>query len=120
MNKNLESLFQNFRQSNSRAPIPYTSSLEDSPLNYDPTRDGKKGHKKISIVGCGQVGMATAYAFLNQGLAGAISLIDMNREKLEGEAKDLQQGSAFFQHTRIMASDEYVSQTLGVLWWKWK
>ncbi|KAL3922310.1 MAG: hypothetical protein SGILL_002274 [Bacillariaceae sp.] len=107
IDNSLESLFEGFRQSNSRAPIPYTSSLSDSPPNYDPARNTKSGHKKVTIVGCGQVGMATAYAFLNQGLAGTISLIDMNREKLEGEAKDLEQGSAFFQHTRILASDEY-------------
>jgi malate/lactate dehydrogenase len=47
---------------------------------------------------------------LNQVIAGTIALVDMNKEKLEGEAKDLQQGSAFHQHVRILASNEYVSK----------
>ncbi|KAL3916455.1 MAG: hypothetical protein SGILL_005169 [Bacillariaceae sp.] len=103
-----DSHFRSFGEAHSRTPIPYTSSLEgNSQLNYDPDLPRSGTHKKVSIVGCGQVGMATAYAVLNQGLAGTISLIDMNRSKLEGEAKDLEQGSAFFQHTRILASDEY-------------
>lgn len=46
---------------------------------------------------------------LNQVTAGTIALVDMNKEKLFGEAKDLEQGSAFHQHVRILASDEYVS-----------
>lgn len=70
---------------------------------------GNVGHKKITVVGCGQVGMAIAFSLLNQAVAGSIALVDMNRGKLEGEAKDLEQGSAFHQHTRILASDEYVS-----------
>jgi L-lactate dehydrogenase len=77
-----------------------------SPLNQE---IGKIGHKKVTVVGCGQVGMAIAYSMLNQVIAGTIALVDMNRDKLEGEAKDLEQGSAFHQHIRILASDEYVS-----------
>jgi lactate/malate dehydrogenase, NAD binding domain len=102
--------FNNLRLTHSRAPIPYSSQLEESsvPLNYDPSHQGHLGHKKVTIVGCGQVGMATAYALLNQASAGTIALIDTNRERLEGEAKDLEQGSAFHQHIRILASDEYV------------
>lgn len=83
--------------------------MEGGPLNYNAAERGHLGHKKVTVVGCGQVGMATAYAFLNQASVGTIALIDSNREKLEGEAKDLEQGSAFHQHTRILASDEYVS-----------
>ena len=53
--------------------------------------------------------MAIAYSMLNQVTAGTIALVDMNKDKLEGEAKDLEQGSAFHQYVRILASDEYVS-----------
>jgi malate/lactate dehydrogenase len=42
--------------------------------------------------------MAIAYSMLNQVTAGTIALVDMNKDKLEGEAKDLEQGSAFHQH----------------------
>jgi L-lactate dehydrogenase len=102
--KNLfDTHFEKLRMSHSVEPIPYSNDLELTPKNTVHTL----GHKKVTIVGCGQVGMATAYAFLNQATAGTIALIDMNREKLVGEAKDLEQGSAFHQHIRILASDEY-------------
>lgn len=52
--------------------------------------------------------MAIAFSLLNQTIAGTIALVDRNRDKLEGEAKDLEQGSAFHQHVRILASDDYV------------
>lgn len=96
------------RLNHSFEPIPYTSELEISPLNVEV---GGLGHKKVTVVGCGQVGMAIAYSVLNQQTAGTIALVDMNREKLEGEAKDLEQGSAFHQQVRILASDEYVSSS---------
>lgn len=74
------------------------------PLNDPP---GNKGHKKVSIIGCGQVGMAIAYSILNQMSAGTIALVDKNTEKLVGEAKDLEQGSGFHDNVRVVASDSY-------------
>jgi L-lactate dehydrogenase len=47
------------------------------------------------------------FAILNQVTAGTIALVDMNAEKLDGEAKDLAQGSAFHQHVRIEAGSDY-------------
>jgi len=48
---------------------------------------------------------------LNQTTAGTIALVDQNATKLDGEAKDLEQGSAFHQNVRVLASDTYaVSQ----------
>ena len=98
------------RLQHSVEPIPYTDGFELTPVNL-PT--DKLGHKKVTIVGCGQVGMAIAYSMLNQVIAGTIALVDVNKEKLEGEAKDLEQGSAFHQYVRILASDEYVSMKCG-------
>eukprot|EP00978_Attheya_sp_CCMP212_P004505 scaffold9801_cov51-Attheya_sp.AAC.2 len=67
------------------------------------------GHvKKISIVGCGQVGLGAAFAILNQGVADCLALTDVNGERLEGEIKDLRQGSAFYGHrARIEGSTDY-------------
>jgi hypothetical protein len=59
--------------------------------------------------------MAIAYAILNQVGAGTIALVDRNAEKLEGEANDLAQGSAFHQNVRIEASDSYVSIHVSTL-----
>ena len=86
-------------------PIPYTSDIPITPLNDSPS--DKIEHKKVTIVGCGQVGMAIGYAILNQTTAGTIALIDMNEERLLGEAKDLQQGSGFHDNVRIMAGSTY-------------
>ena len=112
---------QKFRLAHSLDPIPYTGTLEVTPVNdystnrssssSSPSSSSPLGHKKVTIVGCGHSGMATAYAMLNQGTAGTIALVDTDTEKLSGEAKDLEQGSAFHQHVRILASDEYVSFT---------
>mmetsp|Transcript_7601 Transcript_7601/g.18302 ORF Transcript_7601/g.18302 Transcript_7601/m.18302 type:complete len:141 (+) Transcript_7601:1316-1738(+) len=96
---------EHLRLAHSLEPIPFSRDIEISPVN----QNGDLGHKKFSVVGCGQVGMAIAYSVLNQQSAGTLALVDMNREKLEGEAKDLEQGSAFHQQVRILASDEYVS-----------
>jgi hypothetical protein len=46
------------------------------------------------------------YAILNQVTAGTIALVDMNADKLDGEAKDLAQGSAFHQRIRIEADTD--------------
>lgn len=100
---------RHLRLDHSVEPIPFTGGIELTPENVS---NEKLGHKKVTVVGCGQVGMAIAYSMLNQVTAGTIALVDMNKAKLEGEAKDLEQGSAFHQHVRILASDEYVSVLL--------
>lgn len=88
-----------------RDPIPYQDNLPSSTSSTTSSR--LLGHKKVSVIGCGQVGMATAYAMLNQTVAGSIALVDPSEEKLLGEAKDLEQGSAFHQNVRIEASTDY-------------
>ena len=45
---------------------------------------------KIVLVGCGNVGMAYAYSLLNQSIGvDELVLVDINKEKVEGEAMDL-------------------------------
>lgn len=45
---------------------------------------------KIVVIGCGNVGMSYAYALLNQQTyADELILIDINKQKIEGEAMDL-------------------------------
>ena len=44
---------------------------------------------------------------LNQVTAGTIALVDVDASKLDGEAKDLAQGSAFHQNVRILADSDY-------------
>ena len=48
---------------------------------------------KVVIIGCGNVGMSYAYSLLNQKTSvNELVLIDVNKEKTEGEAMDLNHG----------------------------
>jgi len=60
---------------------------------------------KIVVVGAGFVGTAFAYSLLIRGLASQIAIIDVNRERAEGEVMDLNHGMAFAQPVRIWAGD---------------
>jgi L-lactate dehydrogenase len=47
-------------------------------------------NNKVVVIGCGNVGMSYAYALLNQGSrVDELVLIDVNKEKIIGEAEDL-------------------------------
>ncbi|MCV5791698.1 hypothetical protein OFN52_32095, partial [Escherichia coli] len=45
---------------------------------------------RIVIIGCGHVGSTSAYALMTGGVAREIVLIDLDRQRAEGEAMDLQ------------------------------
>ena len=60
---------------------------------------------KIVIVGAGSVGTTFAYSLLIRGLASQIAIIDVNRERAEGEVMDLNHGMPFAQPVRIWAGD---------------
>lgn len=60
---------------------------------------------KISIIGAGFVGSTTAFALMNHNIASEIVIVDINKEKAEGEAMDLEQGRVFVSPVRIIAGD---------------
>jgi L-lactate dehydrogenase len=60
---------------------------------------------KIVIVGAGQVGSTFAYSLLLSGLVGQIVLLDVDRERVEGEAMDLNHGVPLSNTVRIWAGD---------------
>lgn len=82
-------------------------SLKDA--MFSPLQEHHVGrHRKITIIGAaGAVGLACAYAILNQGLASELALVDVAEEKLKGECADLQHGSAFARRCIIKASSDY-------------
>ncbi len=45
---------------------------------------------RVAVIGCGNVGATTAYALLQSHLVRELVLLDVNEEKAEGEARDLQ------------------------------
>ncbi|MBW9147231.1 L-lactate dehydrogenase [Clostridium sp. CM028] len=61
---------------------------------------------KISIIGAGFVGSTTAFALMTGGLASEIVIVDINKEKAEGEAMDLSHGASFVRPIEI-TSGEY-------------
>lgn len=56
---------------------------------------------KISVVGAGAVGTATAYALLIKEVASEIALYDIATEKVEAEVLDLAHGTQFTGFSRI-------------------
>lgn len=55
----------------------------------------RTGVRRVVLVGTGFVGMSFAYSMLNQGGVEEFVLIDVNQDKAEGEAMDLNHGLAF-------------------------
>ena len=48
--------------------------------------------RKVGIVGCGFVGSSSAFALMQGGLFSEIVLVDVDRQKAEGEAMDISHG----------------------------
>ncbi|WP_026674712.1 L-lactate dehydrogenase [Alkalihalobacterium bogoriense] len=58
---------------------------------------------RVVIIGTGFVGSSYAYALLNQGLVEELVLLDLNKEKAEGDAMDLNHGMPFGAPMKIWA-----------------
>jgi L-lactate dehydrogenase len=67
------------------------------------TKAGKS--PKIAIVGAGFVGTTFAYSLLIHGLASQIVIIDVNKDRAEGEAMDLNHGVPFAQPVKIWSGE---------------
>ena len=62
-------------------------------------------NNKITVIGAGSVGSTIAYTLSNQRIASEIVLIDINKEKVEGEVMDIVQGTSFRDPISIIAGD---------------
>jgi L-lactate dehydrogenase len=60
---------------------------------------------KITIIGCGNVGVRCVYALIIKGLARQIVLVDRDVKKTQGEAMDLAHGAPFVSPVDILAGD---------------
>ena len=63
--------------------------------------------RKIVLVGTGFVGMSMAYSLLNQGGINELVLIDVLKDKAEGEAMDLAHGMPCAPNDMIIKSGDY-------------
>ena len=60
---------------------------------------------KITIIGAGSVGSTIAYTLAHDEIASEIVLIDINKEKVEGEVMDIEQGTCFRSPVSLVAGD---------------
>lgn len=61
---------------------------------------------RVALIGTGFVGSSYAFALLNQGITEELVLIDLNKEKAEGDAMDLNHGLPFApSRTKIWYGD---------------
>ena len=60
---------------------------------------------KITIIGAGSVGSTIAYTLAHDEIASEIVLIDINKEKVEGEVMDIEQGTCFRSPVSLVSGD---------------
>ncbi|MBZ4646257.1 MAG: ldh [Clostridia bacterium] len=60
---------------------------------------------KISVVGAGFVGSTTAYTLMLSGLVSEIVIVDINKDKAEGDVMDMNHGMPFVRPVQITAGD---------------
>ncbi len=60
---------------------------------------------KAAMIGCGFVGSSAAFALMQSGIFSEMVMIDVNRDRAEGEALDISHGLPFARPVRIYAGD---------------
>ena len=61
--------------------------------------------RKVAIIGCGFVGSASAFALMQSGLFSEMVLIDVDKDRAEGEALDISHGLPLGRPMHIYAGD---------------
>lgn len=61
--------------------------------------------RKVAVVGCGFVGSSSAFALMQSGLFSEMVLIDVMKDKAEGEAMDISHGTSLNAPMNIYAGD---------------
>ena len=71
--------------------------------------------RKIAIVGCGFVGSASAFALMQGGSFSEMVLVDVDRDRAEGEALDISHGMPFAHPMKIYAGDYDDAADAGII-----
>ena len=61
--------------------------------------------RKVTVIGAGNVGSTVAYTIAVQGTANEIVIVDVAKNKAEGEAMDMRQGSSYIPPVKIYSGD---------------
>lgn len=64
---------------------------------------------KISIIGAGFVGATSAFALMISDLVSELVIVDVNKDKAEGEAMDLYHGAAFIKPVEVIGGNDYLA-----------
>lgn len=68
-------------------------------MNYD--------NNKVTIIGCGKVGMTAAYSLLHTGVLNELVLFGRSKKKLLGEQLDLEHALSYLPHAKVQASESW-------------
>ena len=73
--------------------------------------------RKAAMIGCGFVGSSSAFALMQSGIFSEMVMIDVNREKAEGEAMDIAHGLPFARPIRLYAGtyDDIVDAAIVII-----
>lgn len=74
-----------------------------------------KQHKKVILVGDGAVGSSYAFALVTQNIAQELGIIDIFKEKTQGDAEDLSHALAFTSPKKSMQLTTQTVMTLILL-----
>ena len=61
--------------------------------------------RKVTVIGAGNVGSTVAYTIAVQGTANEIVIVDVAKNKAEGEAMDMRQGSSYIPPVKIYSGE---------------
>ena len=73
--------------------------------NTESQKEEKLMGSKITIIGAGSVGATIAFKLSYEDIASEIVMIDINKDKVEGEVMDIEQGTCFRSPISIIAGD---------------
>jgi len=80
---------------------------EQSYYNGRVSKLPKYDNNKVAIIGCGRVGMSTAFALLLKGIPNELLLVGRSDEKIKGEELDLEHGLSFLGSATIKSTTDY-------------
>ena len=61
--------------------------------------------QKCAVIGCGFVGATTAFTLVENGVFSELVLLDVNQDKAQGEAMDINHGIPFARPVKVYAGD---------------
>nr|WP_277601675.1 L-lactate dehydrogenase [Ligilactobacillus pobuzihii] len=62
-------------------------------------------NKKVIVIGNGRIGSNYVYSMALQGIADEIGIIDLDKEKVQGDALDLNEATFYSEATKVYAAD---------------